>query len=133
MPEVANQIQEMKETVFNELENIISNQQQLEAIIDRIENQVSEINNRLISVETFTGQFSRGEIKLITHVSNAENSGHSLNNFSHSLSYISNIAAADSSNPDAIALPSDNIDDVQQIPKYEVNNSLETVEKMWKK
>lgn len=137
MPEVANQIQGIKEFMSNEFEDVIRNQQQLEIITDRIENKISGITNRLISVEIFTEQLSSGEIKWITHLSNAGNcdkandSSSQRINPDRSLLLTSNTAVVGPSNPDAIASPSDNIDEDQQIPEYEINNSLQTVEEMW--
>jgi hypothetical protein len=88
----------------------------------------------LISVETFTEQLSSGEIKWITHLSNAGSCDKANDSSSQPINPGPSLLLSSGvgpSNSDAIALLSDNINEGQQIPEYEINNSLQTVEEMW--
>jgi len=142
MPEVANQIQGVKEIMFNEFGGLTHNQERLEQVVDHVDNQISEVVSRLTPIEAFTGRFARGEVKWITHLINSEGSSGCANDSSSRLasgrdrspliSSDSIAAAPPSSNSDAVALPSSAADDVlQRIPQYEINNNLRTVGEMW--
>ena len=145
MPEVANQIQGMKEIMFNEFSGLTTNQQRLEEVVNHIGNQTLEIINRITPIESFTERFAKGEIKWITHLSNVEgscvNDNHSMTRLINSLdirdrslllSSDTTTIAPISSNSDINILSSNTMDDdVQQIPQYEVNNNLQSVREMW--
>jgi len=149
MPEVANQIQGMKEMMFNELAGLVSNQQQLGQVTNRIGNQVSEVIERLIPIEGFTGRFVKGDFTWITHLSNTERNCGSINNSSTQLINSLDICGHSSLisvGPTATTVPSLLNSDTdtplplsnrinqegQNIPKYDVNNNLNTVGEMWK-
>src|SRR5437762_838339 len=121
MPEVVNQIQGVKEIMFNKFGGLTHNQERLEQAVDHIDNQISEVVSRLTPIEAFTGRFARGEVKWITHLINSEGSSGCANDSSSRLvsgrdrypliSSDSIAATPPSSNSDAVALPSSAADD----------------------
>jgi hypothetical protein len=144
MPEVANQIQGVKEMMFNEFGVLTSNQKQVGEIVDRVGTQISAVVSRLTSIEAFTGRFARGEFKWITHLINPEGEGEGEcgNYGADSTSQPTDSPVRPmpsgpiaipptSSNADVVALVPSRADGAQQIPQYEVNNNLNTVSEMW--
>lgn len=138
MPQVANQIQGMKEIMSNELGGVMNNQQQLGEVTGHIDNQISEVISRLTPIEIFAGRFTRGEFKWITHLDNAE--GTCIDADDSSAELMSSVNTHDlspllSSNSRVAALTQSSNrtddDDDQQVPEYEVNNNLRTVKEMW--
>ena len=140
MPEVANQMQRMKEIMFNEFGSLTGNQKQLEEAIDRVDAQISA---RLTPIEAFAGRFARGEFKWITHLINPEGSSHAHDSTCQPIGGLdtcnrSPLVSSDpiavplaSSNTDVITLPPNGADAGEKIPQYEVNNNLSTVSEMW--
>jgi hypothetical protein len=148
MPEVANQLQAMKEIVFNELASLTNGQQRLEEVTNHIGDQISEVSNTLLPIEAFTGRFAKGELKWITHLSNAEGSCVTANDFSTQLTTSIDtcdrpLLLSSPSDPRVDASPAPSNSDgraslnktdeinIQRIPEYEVNNNLKTVGEMW--
>jgi hypothetical protein len=139
MPQVANQIQGMKEIMSNEFGGLTNNQQRLGEVTGRIDDQISEVINRLTPIEVFTGRFARGEFKWITHLDNAEGSCFGANDSSTRLMNSVNTcdlppllsANSHAATPSLLLNGTDDDVDVQQVPEYEVNNNLRTVKEMW--